>query len=198
MKRSGKSLSIAALVLLFGIFLGIVGLRLAGISTFIVMGASMEPTIPVGSLALVKAADPAEVTAGQVITYRHDGITTTHRVISAERIDGERVFTTKGDANDFIDSERIVFSDDVGLVLASVPAVGFPLYWLYEYWRVWMAGLAGIVFFWCAYLVVFRPEPVVPGSGLAPRRRARLPDIEKIWSDHQHWIDRRPRGTRAA
>ena len=201
MTRIGTTLSAVALFLLFAIFMGFLGLRLAGLSTFVVMGSSMEPTLPVGSLALVQPATPTDVAVGQVITYRHDGITTTHRVVGIERLNGQLSFTTKGDANAVVDAKPITFSRDVGLVRASVPAIGFALFSLQEYWRLWLAGLAGMVFFWCAFLILFRPERATPTVvtlvTAEPARRRRL-DIEAMWADHLSWIDRRPRHARAA
>src|SRR4051812_32036634 len=89
----------AAFALLFIICLSFVGIRVSGLSTFIVTGGSMEPNIAKGALVLVQPVSPAEVRIGDVITFQQYEQTTTHRVIAITEAPQGPVFKTKGDAN---------------------------------------------------------------------------------------------------
>ena len=64
-----------------------------GYSSFRVLSGSMAPTIPTGSMILVKATDASEIEAGDVISfYSSDpalaGAVNTHRVLSVETQNG--------------------------------------------------------------------------------------------------------------
>jgi signal peptidase I len=78
--------------------------RFAGAVPLTVLSGSMEPTLPVGSLVVVRPVDPADVRIGDVITYLpnpEDPTAITHRVTGiTHRTDGGVTFTTQGDAND--------------------------------------------------------------------------------------------------
>ena len=57
---------------------------LSGRELFIIIGGSMEPAIPIGSLVVTAPTDPATVVAGDVLTIRGDsGVAVTHRVRSS-------------------------------------------------------------------------------------------------------------------
>ena len=74
-----------------------------GYSFMQVATGSMEPTIPTGSIIIVKQTDPAEVKVGDIITfYSPDPIIldmpNTHRVTGVGDENGVPLFTTRGDA----------------------------------------------------------------------------------------------------
>lgn len=66
---------------------------------FQVISGSMEPTIKVGDIIIIKKSNDVKV--GDVVTYIDDNEYITHRVVS---IDKDKV-VTKGDANNTNDSE---------------------------------------------------------------------------------------------
>jgi signal peptidase len=99
-----------------------------GHQIFVVRGASMEPVIPLGSVVLVHAVDPASVQVGQIVTYRlPQGTVVTHRVTAISN-GPELEFNTKGDASASADPAAIPASEIVGGVEATVPNVGFFIY----------------------------------------------------------------------
>ena len=61
----------------------------------------MSPTIPAGSVALVREVPAVEIEAGDVVTVDRDPeLPVTHRVLEIQRVDGEQVtFTMQGDDN---------------------------------------------------------------------------------------------------
>jgi len=78
--------------------------RFTGSVPLTVLSGSMEPTLPVGSLVVVRPVEAADVRIGDVVTYLpnpDDPTAVTHRVTGiTHRTDGGRTFTLQGDAND--------------------------------------------------------------------------------------------------
>lgn len=95
----------------------------------IVKSGSMEPTIPTGSLVIVKPS--ANYGVGDVITFGADTkteIPTTHRIIEFETDEnGRSVYRTKGDANEDADANAVSRGEVIGKVVFHVPYVGFVL-----------------------------------------------------------------------
>ena len=91
---------------------------------------SMSPTIPAGSVAIVREIPASEVKVGDIATISRVGaLPVTHRVTSVSAADGEnRSITMKGDANEAEDPVPYVTSS-VRLVIFSVPALAHVLVW---------------------------------------------------------------------
>jgi signal peptidase len=101
----------------------------AGHQLYIVEGGSMRPAFEVGSIILVQPLDPAEVRAGDIITYREPDpekadLITTHRVMSVSQTEPPS-FITRGDANDADDPLPVPAGNLIGRVDYSVPYLGF-------------------------------------------------------------------------
>jgi signal peptidase len=90
----------------------------------------MAPKIPVESIVVIQKQN--EYIKGDVITFKadadrknlHPKITTTHRIESIEDKDGQKIFTTKGDANNAADTKTIDQGLIIGKVVAHIPFVG--------------------------------------------------------------------------
>ena len=96
--------------------------RLLGYEIYNVVSGSMEPEIPVGSAVYVKSVSPTELQPGEIIAFRDEGSTVTHRVVENHVFAGEVI--TKGDANEIEDFEPVVYPDIIGLVEHHIPVVG--------------------------------------------------------------------------
>lgn len=95
-----------------------------GCKSMAVVSGSMEPNIPVGSIVIVKEADPDTLEVGDVITYRISGGTmVTHRIVSIDN--EEQCVITKGDANEVQDASPVAFDGIVGKELFHVPLLGY-------------------------------------------------------------------------
>ncbi|NMB56837.1 signal peptidase I [Candidatus Beckwithbacteria bacterium] len=97
---------------------------------YTVQSGSMEPTIKVGSLILVKPQ--TEYQKGDIVNYRTENNpdkTVTHRIIEVSKdIDLNKIsFRTKGDANNTPDPELIDSSRVTGKVFLSLPYLGYPV-----------------------------------------------------------------------
>lgn len=94
----------------------------------IVKSGSMEPTIPTGSVVLIRPE--AAYAVGDIITFGEDNkrqIPTTHRIISVSNENGKEVFQTKGDANEVADPKPTQSNSVIGKVVFDVPRAGFIL-----------------------------------------------------------------------
>lgn len=127
---------------------------------------SMSPTIPTGSLALVREVPASDIAIGDVVTVDRAGkLPVTHRVTSVSA-DGEgaaRTVTLKGDANLSEDPEPYVVST-VRIVLASVPGLAYVVIWFSNPWV--LAGLTlscSVLVMWAFWPRGERKRP--PGDG---------------------------------
>ena len=118
----------AVLLLAIALIAGVLPAAL-GYEALVVLSGSMEPTIQVGSLAVVKPAGPQELAVGDVITYRaHErpDQLVTHRLVEIGRDEEGRLrFATKGDANNTVDQVTVDQNAVLGRVAFSVPFAGY-------------------------------------------------------------------------
>ena len=88
-----------------------------GVGAAVVLSGSMEPSISVDDLIVVREAEAYEV--GDVVVYQTGRVPVVHRIVA---MDGETV-TTRGDANNAEDAP-IELSQIKGTVIAAIPYVG--------------------------------------------------------------------------
>lgn len=101
--------------------------------SYVVLSASMEPTLNPGDVVLVDAVEASAVETGDVINYRQgsDSRTTTHRVIEVLERDGEPTFRTQGDNNEDPDQGVVEPGELRGRVMTvggaylAIPLVGY-------------------------------------------------------------------------
>lgn len=125
----GASLGLLGFVLLMAAL--VIGVpAVSGSTPYTIVTASMEPSLPPGTLVVVKPTDPQDVRIGDVVTYQLKSgqpEVVTHRVIGIQQPDrtgGKVSFVTKGDANDTADP--LVRSVQVrGTVWYSIPLIGW-------------------------------------------------------------------------
>lgn len=94
--------------------------RLFGLVPYGIVSGSMEPTIPVGSLAFVDVGDRSPKVR-DVVAFRAGGQVVTHRVVDVS-LDG---YVTKGDANETRDPNVLQGSQVLGVYRTHVPVLGF-------------------------------------------------------------------------
>lgn len=101
---------------------------IGGVSVKIVQSGSMEPSIKVGSIVVVRPAE--DYNTGDVITFGEDTqeeVPTTHRIVNERIVGGEVFYSTKGDANDDVDPQEVSQDEVIGKVLFSIPILGYIL-----------------------------------------------------------------------
>ena len=89
---------------------------------FYVVTGSMEPTIHVGAAVIVKPTSDGIYEVGDIITFVSStaeiaGQPNTHRIVGVSEINGQRLYITKGDANNTQDAEPVSASDIYGKVV---------------------------------------------------------------------------------
>jgi signal peptidase len=111
---------------LFGLFLGRV-VPLTGAATFVVAGASMEPSIPLGAAVVVTPVDERDLAVGDVVSLRSgpERAVFTHRIIRIVDRAGEVWIETQGDANGTADPSITPATAVIGRLLVTVPYAGF-------------------------------------------------------------------------
>lgn len=97
----------------------------AGHAMYVVKGASMEPTIPLGAVIFIRHVDPLVIVPGEVITFRApNGAFVSHRVIGLA--DGTSLaFQTEGDGNAAADPVTVPATQVEGVVESFIPQLGY-------------------------------------------------------------------------
>ena len=135
---------ITAIVVVVAVLL--IGVRLIGFRPFAVLSPSMTPKYQTGDIVYVKDKPCEEINVGDIITFVVDesGKTATHRVVDLDR--EERLFRTKGDANDTMDGSPVYYENVVGTVRFSLPKLG--------YFAGYIATTPGKIVVGCAFVVL--------------------------------------------
>lgn len=143
--------------------------RVAGATPYTILTGSMRPTLPPGTLVVVRPVPMTRIGVGSVITYQlrsGQPAVVTHRVveqgISAQQ---EILFRTRGDANDTVDQGWVRPVQIKGTLWYAVPYLGYPAQLLNRRQHQYLSHLAA------AALVIY--AGCMFGSALQDRRRAR-------------------------
>ena len=122
-----KSLNYIVIISVIVLFFLMSGIGLFGIKIYAVLSGSMEPDYKVGSLIYVKNVDPSDLKEKDVITFKTEkGIVVTHRIneISYDE-NSEKIFRTKGDANDEADDVPIYEKNIIGKPIFTISYLGY-------------------------------------------------------------------------
>jgi signal peptidase I len=138
---------------------------------YIVRGASMTPTIPLGSLIVARSVPANQLNLGDIVTIRgENGSIVTHRIVELrESYKGELAIRTKGDASAVADVPIRQASSVVGVIDTYVPYLGFVLAFMGM-----PTGLVATVAAMAALLIARWSLPQV----LEQRRRGPAPVLE--------------------
>ena len=94
-------------------------------SVFNIISESMEQTINVNDLIIIKKCSQDEIKNKDIITYKKkDGTIVTHRIIKITNENGQNVYTTKGDNNQVEDEEKIKHEQVQGKYIFKIKGAG--------------------------------------------------------------------------
>ena len=112
---------LSTLIIIIGVIF--IGLYAFGITPYVVLSGSMEPTIETGSLCFInKHAAYSSIRVNDIIAYRAPtGANVTHRVV---RITSEG-FETQGDKNNTSDGFSTNQNNFLGKNVFSIPKLGY-------------------------------------------------------------------------
>lgn len=142
MSRSSRSLgglvtgalgtTLLILVCAIAFFTVIVPLLL-GAQSYTVLTGSMRPALEPGHLIAVRATPIDEIKPGDIITFQIESgnpEVATHRVVGVGyNSEGERLLTTKGDANNVEDANQVQEVQLRGVLVYAVPWLGYLNVW---------------------------------------------------------------------
>lgn len=126
----GKVLKSFTILISIILILGAVGVALLALPFFgnqalIVRSGSMEPTIGVGSVVIVRQPVVDHYNIGDIISFKFDQNTIiTHRIIEVKNSKGNYSYITKGDANEEADNWVVKHDNVIGSTYVAIPEVG--------------------------------------------------------------------------
>lgn len=143
---------------------------LLGREVFIIIGGSMEPSIPTGSLVVTSPTDAMAIVVGDVVTIRADNaVVVTHRVTQVLDLPDGRFFEVKGDANEAVDGGLVPARAIVGTVDLHVPYAGFAKAFLSKPAGL-IAALSVLGGLFVAYMLLGLLEPPAPPRPVQERK----------------------------
>ena len=129
-----------------------------GYKPFIVLSGSMETSINVGDLVIVKQIDSEKVKKNDVIAFRNGEIVITHRVKEIYNDSGNIGFKTKGDNNNTEDDFIVKASEVEGIYVTKIPSLGNALIFLSKPIGMLVGVLFIIVIAGVMYFITFNPS----------------------------------------
>ena len=129
-KTLKRIMEIIAIILIYNIILIIVSsingkdFSILGYKAYIVDTNSMEPTINVGDIVIVKKVKEDKLKQGDVITFTEEGEVITHRITKVETEEIGKQYVTKGDNNNTEDTFKIRYNDIIGEEILTIPRLG--------------------------------------------------------------------------
>ena len=121
----------------FAVFLVILISLISGIFPHYLIGVgsnSMSPAIHKGDAVILKKVNKKQtLNRGDIIAYQKDNITVVHRIKEVTLQNGKRVYLTKGDANNGMDTDPVKPKQVKGIVKLRIPFVAYPTIWVKEF-----------------------------------------------------------------
>lgn len=167
-------------------FLGLVGAlvilvpAVTGSTPMTILTGSMEPTYPPGTLIIVKPVDVSEIAIGDPITYQlksGEPEVVTHRAVAISSVNGELLFTTRGDNNAVDDPAPVRPVQVRGTVWYSVPYIGYVNTVVNGDNRSWIVPLSAVALF------AYAGWMFASGIAQSVRRRRRAQDRALVDAD---------------
>jgi len=156
----GVALSAVLLIIIVALaLLLIIVPKVSGSIPLTVLTSSMEPSLPPGTLIIVKPIDPEDIVVGDVVTYQiESGVpgVITHRVIDVViSSTGDRTFIFQGDNNGSPDDLPVLPVQIQGKVWYSIPYMGFVNSTVNGSNRTWIIPvIAGALFVYSTYMII--------------------------------------------
>lgn len=91
---------------------------------FNIVSGSMEPTLEINDVVIVKKCPINELKEGDIITFLQEDRIISHRILKITNDKGELKFKTKGDNNEIADKDEVDSDKIFGKVLFSVKRIG--------------------------------------------------------------------------
>ena len=119
------------------IFIGVVVCFVIGVFKYqpiAVLSGSMSPTFNRGDAVIVKKIDNSEkdsLKVGDVVQFVNGSKYVIHRIVDETNDEyGNKLFITKGDANNANDMDTLSYENIIGKAIFVIPYIGYPSVWL--------------------------------------------------------------------
>jgi len=104
-------------------------ISVGGYRLFMVVSESMKEEYEVGSILLSKEVKESELEVGDNVVYlgkasNLKGLIITHKIVSIEEKDGEKIYTTKGTSN-MVEDPKIKFDQIYGKIIYKTVVLSF-------------------------------------------------------------------------
>ena len=96
-----------------------------GFKTYEIVSRSMKDTINKNDIIVVKKVGKYEINENDIISFKNGNEIITHRIVQIENINGQTLYTTKGDNNRFKDDEKISFEQIEGKYVFKLSKLGY-------------------------------------------------------------------------
>ena len=158
LKKLWSVLSTLIVIAVVALAILLAGVRIVGLTPYVVLSGSMEPTYHTGSLIYDKKVDPFTLKEGDVITFMvSEDTLATHRIVGVvpdEDEPGTIRFRTKCDANDAEDGTLVHYKNVVGTPVFTIPYLGYFSNWITHAPGKYIAITAAVVFL----ILLFLPD----------------------------------------
>ena len=95
-----------------------------GIYMFNIVSESMEPTLYKNDVVVVQKSETSQLQIGDIITFKQDERTISHRILDITEEKGTTKFETKGDNNEIADPDKVDSGQVYGKVLFKIKKIG--------------------------------------------------------------------------
>ena len=165
-----------------------VAVQVGGFQVTRVLSPSMEPTFAPGDLVLIRPTDAADLSIGDIPMLPDPEVPQiqyVHRVVNVDASrPGEVWVVTKGDNNPSEDNPVTVITEQVPVVVASIPMSRLPLDKVSWTWSLALLGVMAVAFL----ILLFAPErraPQEPDAAVGEADdAAAAEDLESVSSSH--------------
>lgn len=163
-KRWGSWIASGFGVVIVGIVLLVsIGPKFLPYQTYFVRSGSMSPTFDTGDLIVLSKADAATLDKGDIITFERPdrpGTLITHRIHTVESTDTGKVFVTKGDANNDVDSWKVPAAGDGWKYNFRTPKLGFVFGYLgTQQARLALLIIPAVILGALSLIDIWKPQP---------------------------------------
>ena len=91
---------------------------------YLITTNSMEPELKKDDVVVIKKAKADNLKQGDIITFKQNGETITHRIVQIDDIEDGKLYITKGDNNNVQDEQGLRFDQIEGKLVIKIPQLG--------------------------------------------------------------------------
>lgn len=91
---------------------------------YVITTNSMEPELKKDDVVVIKKAKAYNLKQGDIITFKQNGETITHRIVQIDDIEDGKLYITKGDNNNVQDEQGLRFDQIEGKLVIKIPQLG--------------------------------------------------------------------------